>query len=142
MYRILAGCVFMGLAMAQTDPIADAVQAVQDGRSRGNFVEAAAGREAARKLLEQVPASADRYFEWVGSVAALYSSAGRMVEAEAMVSRAFDIDSRQRELMLPVTPSTQEATAFRRLIMFPRHASPVKEAVPQVLDPRQRESFS
>src|SRR5258706_15194320 len=100
MYRSLAGCVFAGLAMAQTDPIGDAVKAVHDARSRGNFVEAAARRESARKVLEKMPGSADRYLDWVGSVAALYSSAGRMAEAEAVISRAFHSDPRHRELLL------------------------------------------
>jgi tetratricopeptide (TPR) repeat protein len=100
MYRILAGCVFMRLAMAQTDPIADAVQAVHDARSRGSFAEAARRRDAARKLLEQIPASADGYVGWVDSVAALYSTGGRMAEAEAVISRAFKLDPHHRRGLL------------------------------------------
>jgi tetratricopeptide (TPR) repeat protein len=84
MVRILMGCVFLSLAAAQTDPIADAVRGVHEARSRGDFAEAAARREAARKLLQQIPPAADYYRKWVGTVAALYASAGRTLEARAV----------------------------------------------------------
>jgi tetratricopeptide (TPR) repeat protein len=140
MVRILVGCVFASLAMAQTDPIADAVRAVREARNRGHFAEAAAAREAARKLLEQMPATADNYGRWVGSVAALYSSAGRTAEARAVVSRAFDLDPRDRELLL--FAGSGDFPAVSLMAQLGLSHSPARKAVLQGPDPRKRELLS
>ncbi|HXA52938.1 MAG TPA: hypothetical protein VNV86_21625 [Candidatus Acidoferrum sp.] len=114
--------------MAQTDPIAGAVQAVHDARSRGQFAEAAKRREAARKLLEQMPAAADSYVDWVGSVAALYLSAGRTAEARAVISRAFDLEPRHHKFT-----AVKEVSALAALTEFN-----VLEAIPDGQDLRRR----
>lgn len=136
MHRILAGCVFIGLAIAQTDPIADAVQAAHDARNRGDFAAAAARREAARRLLEQMPASDDSYREWVGSVASLYVSAGRTAEARAVILRAFNLNPRHRELLSAAASSWKDATAVENLAAMVGITDwQVEEAGPEASDP-------
>lgn len=84
------------------------MRAVQAARERGLFSEAALHREAARKLLEETPASATVFPEWVRSLASLYSDAGRTAEARAVVLGALQRQPDRRELLPDAAAAWEE----------------------------------
>jgi hypothetical protein len=70
------------------DPFDRAMQSSQQARTQGNPVEAAARREEARKLLEQMPAGSPQWAGRVQNLAQAYQGSGRHVQARAVVQDA------------------------------------------------------
>src|SRR5579871_550302 len=72
------------------DPFDRALQAMQQARSQGNPAAAAARREEARQLLDQMPADSPQWPGRVQTVAQMYQGSGRHTEARAVLQDALD----------------------------------------------------
>jgi hypothetical protein len=70
------------------DPYDRAMQAYQQAQTQGNPADAAAQREAARKLLDQMPAGSSQWAPRVENLAQSYQSSGRHLQARAVIQDA------------------------------------------------------
>src|SRR5579864_4673964 len=84
---LLCGTLAVG-QVEPRDPFDRAMQSSQQARTQGNFAEAAARREEARKLLEQMPAGSPQWAGRVQNLARAYQGSGRHVQARAVLEDA------------------------------------------------------
>jgi len=88
---LLSLCSFIAAAQTVTlDPFDRAMQLSQQARNQGNPAEAAARREEARNLLEQMPVSSPQWLGRVQNLAQSYQGSGRHVQARTVVQNALD----------------------------------------------------
>src|SRR5215472_3555236 len=82
-------CSWVALAQTpQRDPIQSLVGAYYQASSKGRADEAAARRADARDLLKRASPDAPQLETWAGQVSSLYSQAGRVAEARAVLEDA------------------------------------------------------
>lgn len=84
---LLCGSVALG-QVDPRDPFDRAMQASQQARTQGNPAEAAAHREEAHKLLDQMPAGSQQWAAHVQNLAQSYQGAGRHMQARAVIEDA------------------------------------------------------
>ena len=83
---LLFACVASAQVRPQEDPVQVAVRAYHSARDQGNFNEAAAKRELARNLLDQIPADS-QLGNSVWNVAQLYAGSGLSARALAIAQQ-------------------------------------------------------
>src|SRR5882672_5640438 len=92
MVRPVLCLLLAGSAVAQTqpreDPLMAAIRAHQKAREEGRFDEAAAKRELARGVLDQIPAGTPQFANRVFSVTQLYQNSGLTAKALAVAQQA------------------------------------------------------
>ena len=84
---LLYGTVALG-QVEPRDPFDRAMQPSQQARTQGNPAEAAAQREEARKLLDQLPAGSPQWAARIQSLAQSYQGSGRHTQARAVFQDA------------------------------------------------------
>jgi hypothetical protein len=87
-FLLLLCCTLAPGQFEPRDPFDRAMQSSQQARTQGNPGEAAARREEARKLLEQMPAGLPQWAGRVQNLAQAYQGSGRHVQARAVVQDA------------------------------------------------------
>ena len=84
---LLFACVALAQVRPQEDPIQVAMRAYHSARDQGQFDEAAAKRELARNLLDQIPVDS-QFGNSVWNVAQLYAGSGLSAQALAIGQQA------------------------------------------------------
>lgn len=113
-------------------PIDAAIQAYWPARNSGQFTEAAAHREEARRLLESVPATEPRLMMWVRNVTQLYDGSGMTARArsilESTLARAGDSSRLRGELLNSLGDSWEQDRNLLKAVSYREQALTALEA--------------
>jgi hypothetical protein len=142
MNRACLSLLFAGVVLAQVrppeDPIQVALRDYRNAREQGQFDEAAAKRELARKLLDQIPADA-QFGNAVWNVAQIYQGSGLSAQALAIgqqaLARATTLENRIQLLQMVGDFYAQErnllqAVAYREKLIAALDEAAAKPAEP------------
>ena len=133
---LLAACAAFGQVRVN-DPLQAKLAAIYQARTEGRFSDAAVLREEARRALEGLPADAPQFAAWVRSVAQLYASGARTVQARAVLENALgrigglSVTSQVRiDLLSALAESWRQDRALLRAREYLAKAIAAQEAAP------------
>jgi tetratricopeptide (TPR) repeat protein len=128
----LLGCTVLAQSRAE-DPLQPKILAVYQARTDGRFADAAAFREEARLTLESLPAESPQFGEWARSIAQLYASGGRTVQARAVLEGALGragTNAGRIDLLIALADSWRQDRSLKRAAEYLAKAIAAREAAP------------
>jgi hypothetical protein len=141
MNRACLALLFAGIALAQVrqqDPVQAAVEAYRSAYQQGQFDEAAAKRDLARSLLDQIPADS-QFGNSVVNVAQLYEGSGLSAQALAIaqqaLARATTLDTRIQLLQTVADFYQQHRNLLQALVYREKLVAALDEAAAKPVEP-------